>query len=467
MKHFIYVFILSILLPGISSAQQSNYTYIEDCDMFTPAYGYTHHSITDQLFQWQYFQTPVSNQITDVMFKSGLISWYGWATHTGMGLVMTKDAGNNWITISFNDTTFTTSYRGVYFIDYLTGWAVGGAMQIRKTIDGGYNWTRQIPPPIAGVLNSVYFFDANTGLAVGRKNAAFNSCILRTTNGGDNWYEIIASTANQNELHDQCWLNANEGWICGRSILLKSTNGGVNFTNYYANVPPTSNGVNVLLSIDFAWGSGWIGGSNIDHKNIYKTTNNGLNWVFQNNPVAQYTYTQINDIEFSDNNLGWAAHGTPGSGAIMITSNGGANWEIEEGTNVWFDCLYILNDFIVYSGSGGGKVWYRPIPSSINRIESEIPDKFALYQNYPNPFNPVANIRFKIPENAFVSIKIYNILGKEIATLVNETINAGVYETQWKAGDYPGGVYFYRIEVHSDRITTGYITDVKKMLLIK
>ena len=455
MKRLTYIFIVSILLSGTSSAQNNNYTYISDCNMFVPENRNSLNTVPDQLYPWLYFQTPVTNQITDVFFDfSG-----GWATHTGMGLVLTTNGGYNWTTISFNDTTFTTSFRGVYFVDWLTGWAVGGAMQIRKTTDGGYNWTRQIPPPIAGVLNSVYFFNADTGIAIGRKNATFNSCILRTTNGGENWFEVIASTANQNELYDQYWYGT-EGWICGKSILLKSINGGVNFVNYYANLPPTSNGVNALLSIDFAWGSGWIGASNIDHKNIYKTTNFGQNWVFQDNPVAHYTYAQINDVDFSDNALGWAAHGTPFSGAIMVTYNGGANWEIEESTNVWFDCLNIYNDCIVYSGSGGGKVWYRGIPSSVKKIGSEIPDVYSLFQNYPNPFNPVTNIRFSIIKGTHIRLKVFDILGKEVTTLIDEILAAGIYESQWKAEGYPSGVYFYRIE-------TDNFTEVKKMLLLK
>ena len=455
MKYFTFIFLVIILLYETSSAQHRNYSFFSDCNMFISESGNSENYVPDQLYPWTCIQTPVTYQITDVIFKySG-----GWATHTGMGLVLTTNGGYNWTTISFNDTTFTTSFRGVYFFDWLTGWAVGGAMQIRKTTNGGYNWTRQIPPPIAGVLNSIYFFNADTGIAIGRKNATYNSCILRTTNGGDNWYEVTASTANQNELFDQYWFGTG-GWICGKSILLKSTNGGVNFVNYYANIPPTSNGVNALLSIDFAGGRGWIGASNIDHKNIYKTTNFGQNWFFQDNPVASYTYTQINDIDFSDNELGWAAHGTPSSGAIMVTYNGGANWEIEESTNIWFDCLNIYNDCRVYSGSAGGKVWYRDIPSQTKTISSEIPDKFSLFQNYPNPFNPVTNIRFSVSKGTHVTLEIYDILGKEITTLLSETLEPGIYEKQWKADGCPSGIYFYRLAAED-------FTDVKKMLLLK
>jgi subtilisin-like proprotein convertase family protein len=96
----------------------------------------------------------------------------------------------------------------------------------------------------------------------------------------------------------------------------------------------------------------------------------------------------------------------------------------------------------------------------IKKIDSEIPKKFCLYQNYPNPFNPTTNIKFDLPKNLFVSLKIFDILGKEVSSLINSEITAGSYNIEWNASQYPSGVYFYKIE-------TGNNTDTKKMLLIK
>ena len=90
----------------------------------------------------------------------------------------------------------------------------------------------------------------------------------------------------------------------------------------------------------------------------------------------------------------------------------------------------------------------------------EIPVNFNLYQNYPNPFNPVTNIKFDLPKNGFVTLKVFDILGREMTTLVNETLSAGSYESEWDALSYPSGVYFYRL------VTDGF-SEVKKMLLIK
>ncbi|MBL7128489.1 MAG: SBBP repeat-containing protein [Ignavibacteria bacterium] len=96
----------------------------------------------------------------------------------------------------------------------------------------------------------------------------------------------------------------------------------------------------------------------------------------------------------------------------------------------------------------------------INMISSSVPDNYKLHQNFPNPFNPTTNIKFDLKKPSYTKLIVYDILGKEVATLVNEKLNAGSYEVNWDASHYPSGVYFYRI-VADDYINT------KKMLLIK
>jgi serine protease len=97
---------------------------------------------------------------------------------------------------------------------------------------------------------------------------------------------------------------------------------------------------------------------------------------------------------------------------------------------------------------------------SVNPISDIIPNKFELLQNYPNPFNPETKIKFAIPENTLVKINIYDVLGREIQTLVNEKLTAGIYEYSFNGSSLPSGAYFYRI-------TTDKYINVKRMLLIK
>jgi uncharacterized delta-60 repeat protein len=122
-------------------------------------------------------------------------------------------------------------------------------------------------------------------------------------------------------------------------------------------------------------------------------------------------------------------------------------------------------------------------PDSITNVDTEnnvIVDNFKLEQNYPNPFNPSTKIRYSIPnviasetkQSANVTLKVYDILGNEVATLVNEEKPAGVYEVEFKSHsdggqNLPSGVYFYRIAIHSDKLSAGAFTETRKMMIMK
>ena len=96
----------------------------------------------------------------------------------------------------------------------------------------------------------------------------------------------------------------------------------------------------------------------------------------------------------------------------------------------------------------------------MNNISTIVPNNCSLSQNYPNPFNPSTKINFDIVKPGFVSLKVFDILGKEVATLVSENLSAGSYETDFDGSNLSSGVYFYRIE-------TNEFTQVKKMILNK
>jgi hypothetical protein len=96
----------------------------------------------------------------------------------------------------------------------------------------------------------------------------------------------------------------------------------------------------------------------------------------------------------------------------------------------------------------------------VNNSNNEIPADFSLEQNYPNPFNPSTTIRFSLPLEDNVSLKVYDMLGKEVAVLNDNIMKAGNYEIKFDASELPSGTYFYRIK-------TSKFTDVKKMILVK
>jgi hypothetical protein len=99
---------------------------------------------------------------------------------------------------------------------------------------------------------------------------------------------------------------------------------------------------------------------------------------------------------------------------------------------------------------------------------SPIPKQYALHQNYPNPFNPITNIGFDVKDLGFVTLKIFDMLGREVATLVNEEKTAGSYQVQWNAEGFVSGIYFYRLQVNP--VSDGEVTSIiktKKLVLLR
>jgi hypothetical protein len=111
------------------------------------------------------------------------------------------------------------------------------------------------------------------------------------------------------------------------------------------------------------------------------------------------------------------------------------------------------------SGGAGSKTEINFALSSVSRFGSSVPEAYVLQQNYPNPFNPSTTIRFSVLQKGFVALKIHDLLGKEIMTLVNEELNNGTYVSVWDAGNLPSGIYIYTMR------TNGYSESRKMMLL--
>lgn len=117
---------------------------------------------------------------------------------------------------------------------------------------------------------------------------------------------------------------------------------------------------------------------------------------------------------------------------------------------------------VIYSGDGPTHVWYNgsDILSGCKKISVKIPEEFILSQNYPNPFNPVTKISFELPKDEYVTLKLYDMTGKEVGQLISGNLNAGKYEVTFNANQLTSGIYFYRL-------IAGSFTDVKKMILMK
>lgn len=127
--------------------------------------------------------------------------------------------------------------------------------------------------------------------------------------------------------------------------------------------------------------------------------------------------------------------------------------------------LYTTTDLgAIWVGSDGvnKKVYYNRMNavSGISNQQNNSPEKYTLSQNYPNPFNPVTKINFAIPKNQFVTLKVYDILGKEVQTLISKEMNSGSYDYYFDAAKLSSGVYFYKL-------SAGKFSDIKRMILVK
>jgi predicted GH43/DUF377 family glycosyl hydrolase len=172
---------------------------------------------------------------------------------------------------------------------------------------------------------------------------------------------------------------------------------------------------------------------------------------------------QIGLATSPDGIFNWAKHA-----ANPVLSPSPGTWDSE---NIEGGSVLLVDDtlFYWYNGCGypgGNFLWQIGLatsgpftPVSVEQYKTQ-PTEFALEQNYPNPFNPSTNIEFRIVGFGFVSLKVYDILGREVVTLVNEERPAGIYEVEWNAKDFISGVYLYQIK-------TGSFVETKKMLLLK
>ncbi len=192
--------------------------------------------------------------------------------------------------------------------------------------------------------------------------------------------------------------------------------------------------------------------------NIFVSTDNGVSWTPDSVglPLIQTTILALwsNGDKIFIGAFGYGCYFSNDNGAGWALMNDGlTNLNVrtfaQRGTNI-------------LCGTDSS-VWSRPVAdfvTSVNSNTNQIPSKHVLKQNFPNPFNPTTQIRFEIPVSGLVTLKIFDVLGREVATLVNERKSPGTYDVEWNASTMPSGVYFYRLQA-------GKYAETKKLLLLK
>ena len=189
---------------------------------------------------------------------------------------------------------------------------------------------------------------------------------------------------------------------------------------------------------------------------VFRSTNDGTSWTAVNTDL---TNKGVTAMTLHSTNL---FVGTDGGGVFLSTNNG-TNWTgINTGLSNKRLHAMIIHGGTIFAGTAGGGIWKRSL-SQITSVESMLnnfPANFTLQQNYPNPFNPSTQITYSIPKLSNVSIKVYDILGQEIATIVNDKKLKDLYTLRWDAQNVPTGLYFYRLVTDEYELT-------KKMIITK
>ena len=248
--------------------------------------------------------------------------------------------------------------------------------------------------------------------------------------------------------------NENYIFTVGVDFMFMSTNSGADF--FQTNIP-------FFKDLLFDYNNSLLYG--YTNEKIYKSSDNGLHW----DSIPEII--DFNTIELSPDNSNIFYGGA--NDGLYISSNAGVNWYLynnsftlskkviglskDPGTG---DTIIAATDKAVY------KVWASFVVGN-GANNKNVVKEYKLEQNFPNPFNPVTKINYSITNEGFVKIKVYDVTGKNISTLVNDFKNPGSYSVLFDGSKHVSGVYFYRLEIYSNKIEEGLFTDVKRMLLIK
>lgn len=329
----------------------------------------------------------------------------------------------------------------VFFIDQNTGWTVGDAGTILKSIDGGLNFDL-INYPTHRNFYCVDFYNSNTGLIAGS-----SGMILKTVDGGNSWIEQVAPT--DNILNSVYFTSPLEGWITSeRSVggwwseILHTTNGGNSWEIQYS----IDNDQGTFLDICFPDAyHGWaVGDSASKHPIrdvIMHTTDGGVTWEEQFPGLESYEKS----IFFTDNEHGWIARD---EGDILYTTDGGICWDhMFLNTNstlggIWF------NDVDHGSVIGGNDAIFHIDNGSIVAVKEEQPviqsSKFIV-QSYPNPGYGIVDCRLSMVDGQWVTVRIYDVNGKELMNVLDEKLPAGEHTVRIDLSGFPNGIYFLRV----------------------
>ncbi|MFA7361062.1 MAG: T9SS type A sorting domain-containing protein [Candidatus Kapaibacterium sp.] len=353
------------------------------------------------------------------------------------GVYISTNDGANWslTSLNINGNVLLVSGSNIY---------AGTTNGVHLTSNNGTNWNQLGVGP-QGVWALAKYGDT---IFAGTGNGLY-----RSINNGTNWTlttggNISSLAINGNHIFAGDW---------GSSTVWVSSNNGSNWDSTSLGNPFTD----VVFSLAVKGNKIFAG---TDNGGIFVTSNNGANWT-----QTSLNNASINSIKINGNNI--FAGELFYQKCVYLSTNDGVNW-IHKDQGMSNQAVWSLttNNQYIFAGtgsfSGGCSVWRRSITEivGVQSISTEIPSANSLRQNYPNPFNPVTKIRFSIPNDKQttnnVQLIVYDVMGREVQTLVNERLQPGTYETTFDGSMLNSSVYFYKL-------STGDFTETKKMLMLK
>ena len=414
-------------------------------------------SIKPNFFKIQFLNTSLG-------FGIGSEGYYG-----GSSFYKTSDGGYSWAKLY--DGNPNSSFNGCFMMDSLNGWLTE-FNQLLKTTNSGYEWTEVFVDTLLDFIRGVEFFNNNLGVLF-EVSQRFNNYTLNylTTDGGENWRKY--------QMGDEPYLSSflkikrtdpSHIWGVNQLGVWLSRDTVKSWTKISSEVEGFAAGFDFLDSLN-----GWVAHLDGQQDKIKYTKDGGLTWTTLMKPYMVQTQDLVIEGRDYFGKIQVTIAGLYGS-LFRYIEDWEYGYEQNSYTNGLLNSIAILregNTAHKWIGGSGGLILYSN--EYITDVSENTPvqlAEFNLEQNYPNPFNSVTTIKYTISnvtlsgvEVSRVTLKVYDILVNEIATLVNEKQLAGTYEVEFNVGqdsspDIASGVYFYRLQA-------GNYVETKKMLLLK
>jgi photosystem II stability/assembly factor-like uncharacterized protein len=408
---------------------------------------------------WENMNPYLQNDIYDIDFISTNV---GIALGNG-GVYKTYDGGNSWFAKFIPGGLISNNPGMLEMLNDSVGWLITDH-NIYKTEDGGEQWNYITFYNKDLIFNKIAFFKENLGVLTATEESVPGShiydigdCFI-TVDGGKNWIKRSSTSKYFDKLK---FTDTNHLWGINQSGMWVSYDTAASWKKIYG-------GDYFIGSWSFDFSDSLYGVVTTSYNQAYLTTNGGNSWTTFNKPVGNHpTDCRIlgQYIDGSQRVLE-----TGGDGKILLTyiyPNGVVDFSYQEPSYTGIKLnkidVFVDNNFpYVWIGGNGFTIWYRQFEKIVTDVKrnNPPPSSFALSQNYPNPFNPSTIITFALPTKSFVTLKIFDILGREITTLISKELSAGNHEWEWNATGFVSGVYFYRLQA-------GSFTATKKVVLLR